>query len=70
MIELNKETELTTQPTAKVRKAFALLSKKGAHITVKDAALNAGCSRSAIYRSELYKPYLELMRARKENEGK
>lgn len=49
---------MTTQPTNKVRKAFKLLMKLGATITIKDAAERAGCSRSAIYRSSLYKEYV------------
>lgn len=48
---------MTTQPTDKVRKAFKLLMKPGSTITIKDAALKAGCSRSAIYRSKLFAEY-------------
>lgn len=48
---------MTTQPTKKVRKAFALLMNKDKPITIQDAAKRAGCSRSAIYRSELYPQY-------------
>lgn len=49
---------MTTQPTKKVRKAFALLMNPSKPITIQDAAKKAGCSRSAIYRSELYPAYV------------
>ena len=50
---------MNTKPTPRVRQAFKLLMRKGSKLTIKDAALNAGCSRSAIYRSELYPAYLK-----------
>lgn len=50
---------MTTKPTPKVRKAFDLLKKHGDTITIQDAAANAGCSRSAIYRSALYPEYVQ-----------
>lgn len=59
---------MTTKPTDRVRKAFKLLMKNPA-LTVKDAAINAGCSRSALYRSELYPDYMkhvQALRAQKE----
>lgn len=50
---------MTTKPTTKVRKAFELLRKHSETMTIKEAAEKAGCSRSAIYRSSLYKSYAE-----------
>jgi len=52
---------MTTKPTAKVRKAFALLRKHGETMTIKEAAEKAGCSRSAIYRSALYPEYVKSL---------
>lgn len=52
---------MTTKPTAKVRKAFELLRKHSETMTIKEAAEKAGCSRSAIYRSSLYAPYMREM---------
>lgn len=47
---------MTTKPTDKVRKAFAIL-RRNPHLTIKEAAERAGCSRSAIYRSSLFPAY-------------
>lgn len=57
---------MTTKPTDKVRKAFKLLMRPGSTLSVKDAAANAGCSRSAIYRSELFADYQKHIAALKE----
>jgi ACT domain-containing protein len=48
---------MTTKPTAKVREAFAILRRQP-ELSLKEAAEKAGCSRSAIYRSELYPQYI------------
>ena len=59
---------MTTQPTAKVRNAFKLLMRSGNTLTIKDAAQKAGCSRSAIYRSELYKKYMQEKHRRSQDD--
>lgn len=51
---------MTTQTTGKVRKAFKLLMRRGSTLTIKDAAIAAGCSRSAIYRSWMYPKFLKF----------
>lgn len=61
---------MTTKPTDRVRQAFKLLMRKGSTLTIKDAALNAGCSRSAIYRSALYPDYLKHITRPQQTESK
>lgn len=57
---------MNRKTSKKVEKAFKLLMKPGTNLTVQDAALNAGCSRSAIYRSKMFATYQAWLKAEAE----